>query len=84
MVHEYTLITVFMHGPADCPVKTLMLRPEVYTRVQAMSAEGKRIIYTDWGSQPTQVPIFPPRRKEVGYPDQINFYVEIKKTCSPW
>ena len=81
-VHEHTLITVFMQGLADGPVKTHLFRLELDTLEEAISVakqEGFRLRQAHASS----VSYCPPRRQKVGAPEPMDLcYVESERPRS--
>ena len=81
-VHEHTLITVFMQGLADGPVKTHMFRLELDTLEQAISV-AEQEDFTLRQAHASSASYRQPRRQEVGGPEPMDLsYIEGERPRS--
>ena len=75
-VHEHTLITVFMQGLADEPVRDHLFRLELNTLEQAISAVEQEDVSMGQ-AHASSSSYRPPRRKKTGGPEPMDLcYVE--------
>ena len=75
-VHEHTLITVFMQGLADGPVKTHLFRLELETLEQAISV-AEQEDFSLRQAHASSASYRQPRRQEVGGPEPMDLsYIE--------
>ena len=78
-VHEHTLITVFMQGLTDGPVKTHLFRLELDTLEEAISV-AEQEDFSLRQAQASSSSYRPPRRQEYGGPEPMDLsYIENEK-----
>ena len=78
-VHEHTLITVFMQGLTDGPVKTHLFRLELDTLEEAISV-AEQEDFSLRQAQASSSSYRPPRRHELGGPEPMDLsYVESER-----
>ena len=83
-VNEHTLVTVFMQGLADGPVKTHLFRVELNTLEEAISV-AEQEDFSMRQAHASSVSYRPPRRQEVGGPEPMDLsYVESERPRSSY
>ena len=81
-VHEHTLVTVFMQGLADGPVKTHLFRLELDTLEEAIAVVEQED-FSMRQAHASSDSYRPPRRQEVEGPEPMDIcYVESKRPRS--
>ena len=81
-VHEHTLITVFMQGLAEGPVRSHLFRLELNTLEEAISA-AEQEDFSMRQAHASSNSYRPPRRQEIGGPEPMDLcYVESERPRS--